>query len=466
MVSANVNGVASRFKFGGKEFNDELGLDWYDVSARNYDAALGRWMNLDPLAEKMRRHSPYNFAFDNPVYFQDYDGMMPTGPGNGCCGNGRFNLREAVSPVSAIPADDSFRGSQSSSEPQVNLQAGLGLGKTIGAKVKVLGLEIGGSYDGGTRETTWSTAKGTNKSYTEGYSASAAVFGYANESSTDLNSAKSTTSNNGTSIVTEEQTISTTQTNSESFTYAFGKGSIESKTDVDVTLDGYSSPVTDHSSGIVHAGKGAFNVSVSEPTSGPTNSMSHTFNIIGFEINLGVRIKVDLSVDIPSNYQAKRQYNEHDRICFVAGTKIVMFDGQEKNIEDNKNGDMVKSFNEVTESIENKKVILTEISHSEEFVEIEFEDGTKNINTLTHPYLIKQKGWSSYDQKGAINKYGIKVSKLSIGDIGYKLYDNKLKELKIINIKVIKKSEKTYNLSNIEGNHNFFANGILVHNRS
>nr|WP_317192043.1 hypothetical protein [Flavobacterium psychrophilum] len=26
--------------------------------------------------------------------------------------------------------------------------------------------------------------------------------------------------------------------------------------------------------------------------------------------------------------------------------------------------------------------------------------------------------------------------------------------------------QKTYNLSNIKDNHNFFANGILVHNRS
>ena len=65
---------SNRYRYNGKEEQTTFGTPYSDYGARQYSSASGRWLAVDPLAEKYYSISPYAFCNNNPVNFVDHDG--------------------------------------------------------------------------------------------------------------------------------------------------------------------------------------------------------------------------------------------------------------------------------------------------------------------------------------------------------------------------------------------------------
>lgn len=77
MRHANASHVVTannRYKFNGKEDQTVGALGLLDYGARMYDAQIGRWLVIDPLAAKHYPESPYAYVHNSPMIHVDPDG--------------------------------------------------------------------------------------------------------------------------------------------------------------------------------------------------------------------------------------------------------------------------------------------------------------------------------------------------------------------------------------------------------
>ena len=74
------NGEGNKYQYNGKEWNDDFGLNWNHHDWRFLDVAIDRFVTIDRKSEEddQMQFSPYHFAKDNPIRYDDPDGQCPT----------------------------------------------------------------------------------------------------------------------------------------------------------------------------------------------------------------------------------------------------------------------------------------------------------------------------------------------------------------------------------------------------
>jgi hypothetical protein len=147
--------------------------------------------------------------------------------------------------------------------------------------------------------------------------------------------------------------------------------------------------------------------------------------------------------------------------CFPAGTKVLMEDENQKNIEDVKVGDKV-----ISQSENGKKSVsmVTKLDQPvrDHLCRIKFTDGDNLKLTDEHP-LFTQDGWKAINPKNTLKEAPrLAVTGLKKGDEVVKS-DGTKAEVSLFSC--WSQKVQTYNLILDNGANTYFANGFLVHNK-
>jgi hypothetical protein len=170
----------------------------------------------------------------------------------------------------------------------------------------------------------------------------------------------------------------------------------------------------------------------------------------------------DNYINIFPSYSIELRGKGEDDCCFAAGTKITMWNGKTKNIEDIRIGDRVLSYDKNKERFSSWTVkLLGNPIHPVYSI----NNGLIET-TCDHPFYIKktngEEGFGAINSERARNATSLKGKILTI-EIGDKLYSKEGKWIEITDISEPSNPVQTYNLLSFSGKKTYFANGVLVY---
>lgn len=152
------------------------------------------------------------------------------------------------------------------------------------------------------------------------------------------------------------------------------------------------------------------------------------------------------SVEVNHNFYAN-ELLAHNR-CFVAGTEITLANGDVKNIEDVNVGEEVLTFNEELQINVPGTVGDLKKHKVKSIIRLTLDNENIIHTTEEHPFYT-HRGW-------------VKAGELESLDVCRKVDGS---ESIISTVEKLEEQHTVYNLLSVSYNHNFFANGILVHNK-
>lgn len=148
--------------------------------------------------------------------------------------------------------------------------------------------------------------------------------------------------------------------------------------------------------------------------------------------------------------------------CFVEGTLVTLANGAKIVIEEVVKGMEVLTWNE--ENGQQEVGIVTDLIRpmSSDIITIDLGDDTIECTT-DHPIFVVGKGWASFNPMKTKEVHKMEVAELVDGDLVLDSSDQTLVIHSISPLMTLVPIQ-TYNLT-IDGNHTYYANNVLVHNK-